>query len=135
MTAPLVQDAQSLRIAPFGGVQEIAEEDQSSRRFAVDNRVEASERSAGGSARHGHAKGAESGGLAEMRIGDEERPAGVPPDRPLGQQRQVLAGDSDDGLVHPAAFSSESCIRRMRSLSDSDDTLSRFRSTTRGNPI
>src|SRR3954471_2360357 len=139
--SPFVENAQRFRIAAFGGVKEVAEEEQPLGNRAGDDDIETGERAGRRSARHRNSQCPERRRLSKMRIGDEQRFSRAPPDRALRQKCECFPGDTNDGVVHrstpvgagPAAFSSESCIRRMRSLSDSDDTLSRFRSTTRGN--
>lgn len=100
----------------------------------ADDGIEPRERSRSGAARDWNTERPERRRFPEVRIGDEQRLATAPPDSALRKERELLSSYPDNGLVHPAAFSRESCIRRMRSLSDSDDTLSRLRSTTSGKP-
>jgi hypothetical protein len=68
-----------------------------------------------------------------MRIGDEQHRFAFPERRPLGHQREPFTAHFYDGVNQPAARSSVFCIRLIRSASFSDDTRSRFLSTSNGN--
>src|SRR4051812_1222320 len=114
-------------------MEKIAQKNQPMRCGAIERGVEAAQVLGRRAARHRNSGGAEGGGFAEMWIGHIQRALPFPVDGTLGEQREALTRDVGDGVAHPAAFSSASCMRRTRSPNDSDDTRSRLRSTRSGN--
>src|SRR6185436_14046816 len=139
-TPPLSDHPSRLRFPPLARVKEVPEKHSATRAGARQRRVEAGERASSRSSRHWNARSAERGRLSEVRVGDEQRPRPLPVSHTLWHQHQLLFGNLRDRIAyralldHPAAFSSASAMRRMRSANCSDDTFSRFRSTTSGNP-
>ena len=138
--APRCEHGERVGIAPFARVQEVAEEDKARRREPRDQRIEPAERTDRRPPRHAHAERTERRRLAEVRVRHEEHPSLVPVHRALRAQHQLLAGDARRDVsrvaprvAHPAARSSASCIRAIRSASFSLDTLFRVRSTSNGN--
>ena len=80
----------TIRFTSLTRVQEIAEEDNAQRARALERIVEASERPRSGSARDWDPRGAKRCGLAEMRVGNEQRAGSLPEYGALREQNQAL---------------------------------------------
>src|SRR4030095_12698240 len=139
-TPPFAHDARGLRLASLARMKEIAEEDDPARTGTFEGCVQSDERSRGRAAWNRNTCRAKRSRFAKVRVRDEQRPPALPVRHTFREQHDAVARDLDHCVTigfrhrHPAAFSSASCMRRMRSVSDSDDTRSRARSTTSGNP-
>src|SRR5687768_12332901 len=112
-------------------MQKVAEKLDARGGEARDERVEASQGVARRAARDAYTERAERCRLAEVRVRHEERAAARPVGGALDAQLDRLACDGG-GRAHPAARSSATCMRLIRSASISLDTLFRVRSTSSG---
>ena len=93
--APGFDRCQEVRRARLGSVEEIPEEDDLARIVATHQAIEPRQVLMRRTARHRLAKRAVGGGLAEVKIGNEEHALGWPPDGRVGQEFDLLACEFD----------------------------------------
>ena len=94
--APAEEGGVERRDPPRGRVQEIAEHHEPGRARALDQRREPREVVRRRAPGNGNAAGAKRRGLAEMHVGDKQRPCTRPEERALGEQIDPLAAERDD---------------------------------------
>jgi hypothetical protein len=93
LIAPRGEGGERARVAAFAVVQQIAEDDESGRFGADERGRQSGEVGARIAFGQGDAMGAEGRCLADVRIGDEQRPRSLPKDRAFRQQAQRLASN------------------------------------------
>lgn len=99
---------------PAQGMQEIAQHDEPLRARRGKQARQTREIACRGAAGQGHSAGTKRRRLAQMHIGDKQRTPPRPVKRPVGKQRNVLAGEHHRfGFVAQHAFSRQHGASRL----------------------